>query len=54
MIVCTMLQSCDNFFDKTGDDSDVTAGKFFKDETAFMQALTGIYMQMRAPELCSA
>ena len=51
MIACTMLQSCDNFFDKTGDDSDVTAGKFFNDETAFMQALTGIYMQMRAPEL---
>lgn len=51
MIACTMLQSCDDFFDKTGDDSDVTAGKFFKDETAFMQALTGIYMQMRAPEL---
>ncbi|WP_302429017.1 RagB/SusD family nutrient uptake outer membrane protein [uncultured Prevotella sp.] len=51
MIACTMLQSCDDFFDKTGDDSNVTAGKFFKDETAFMQALTGIYMQMRAPEL---
>ena len=51
MIACTMLQSCDDFFDKTGDDSDVTAGKFFNDETAFMQALTGIYMQMRAPEL---
>ena len=51
MIACTMLQSCDDFFDKTGDGSDVTAGKFFKDETAFMQALTGIYMQMRAPEL---
>ena len=51
MIACTMLQSCDDFFDKTGDDSDVTAGKFFKDETAFMQALTGIYMQMRAPEI---
>ena len=38
MIACTMLQSCDDFFDKTGDGSDVTAGKFFKDETAFLQA----------------
>ena len=45
------LSSCNDYFDKTGDEQHITDKKFFGDETAFASALTDCYTLMRSRDL---
>ena len=45
------LSSCNDYFDKTGDEQHITDKKFFGDETAFASALTDCYNLMRSRNL---
>ena len=45
------LSSCNDYFDKTGDEQHITDKKFFGDETAFVSALTDCYTLMRSRDL---
>ena len=45
------LSSCNDYFDKTGDEQHITDKKFFGDEAAFASALTDCYTLMRSRNL---
>lgn len=45
------LSSCNDYFDKTGDEQHITDKKFFGDEAAFASALTDCYTLMRSRDL---
>ena len=45
------LSSCNDYFDKTGDEQHITDKKFFGDEAAFASALTDCYNLMRSRDL---
>lgn len=45
------LSSCNDYFDKTGDEQHITDKKFFGDEAAFASALTDCYNLMRSRNL---
>ena len=45
------LSSCNDYFDKTGDEQRITDKKFFGDEAAFASALTDCYNLMRSRDL---
>lgn len=45
------LLSCNDYFDKTGDEQHITDKKFFGDEAAFASALTDCYTLMRSRDL---
>ena len=45
------LSSCNDYFDKTGDEQHITDKKFFGDETAFASTLTDCYTLMRSRDL---
>lgn len=47
----TTLSSCNDYFDKTGDEQHITDKKFFGDEAAFASALTDCYTLMRSRDL---
>lgn len=49
--VVLTLTACDNFFDRTGDDSSIAADRFFSDDAAFRAAMTDCYIQLRSPHL---
>ena len=46
-----ILSSCNDYFDKTGDEQHITDKKFFGDEAAFASALTDCYTLMRSRDL---
>lgn len=50
-ILMGSIASCSDFFDATGDDKTIVEDKFFSDETAFLQALTNVYTQLRGEHL---
>ena len=45
------LSSCNDYFDKTGDEQHITDKKFFGNEAAFASALTDCYTLMRSRDL---
>ena len=50
-LLMTTLSSCNDYFDKTGDEQHITDKKFFGDEAAFASALTDCYTLMRSRDL---
>ena len=50
LLMITLL-SCNDYFDKTGDEQHITDKKFFGDEAAFASALTDCYTLMRSRDL---
>lgn len=51
VLLLISLSSCNDYFDKTGDEQRITDKKFFGDETAFASALTDCYNLMRSRNL---
>ncbi len=46
-----LTSSCSNFLEKENDGTALSDSRFFKDESAYLQALTDIYTQMRSKHL---
>lgn len=46
-----LLSSCADWFDISDDNSDNYGKEYFKDESAFLNALTGVYTHLRTPML---
>lgn len=51
LLPVAVLSSCNSYFDKTGDEQQITDKKFFHDDAAFANALTDCYNLMRSRNL---
>ena len=51
LLPVAVLSSCNSYFDKTGDEQQITDKKFFHDDAAFANVLTDCYNLMRSRNL---